>query len=172
MLGDSMTGPMITMGRVVGAWGVTGWIKVRPFTATPEGLCGYTRWWLGAEGARSEVAVEEASVHSDHVVARLAGVDDRERAAALKGKEVALPRQALPETGVDEYYWADLIGLKVVNLQGDELGEVAEVFSNGAHGILRIGEGKGGRLIPFVAPVVGKVDLDARRIDVDWGKDW
>ncbi len=160
------------MGRVTGPYGVKGWIKVRPFTETAESLTRYPVWWVGREGGWREVAVAEAAVHAGQVIARFADVSDRDRAAALKGLEVALPREALPETGEGEYYWADLIGVKVVNLQGDELGEVAEVFSNGAQEVLRVVGGGRERLIPFVAPVVGRVDLAAGRIEADWGKDW
>src|SRR5512139_1568350 len=160
------------MGRVTGPYGVRGWIKVRPFTETAEGLVVHTKGWVGREGEWREVRVVDAASHSGQVVALLEGLADRERAAALKGMEVAVPRDAFPETGEDEYYWADLIGLKVANLQGDELGEVAEVFSNGAQDVLRVVEGRRERLIPFVAAVVGRVDLADGRIEVDWGKDW
>jgi 16S rRNA processing protein RimM len=160
------------MGRVTGSYGVRGWIKVRPFTETAEGLARHTRWWVGRGGGWREVAVMDAAVHSGQVVALLEGVVDRERAAELKGMEVAVPRDALPETAEGEYYWADLIGLKVANLQGDEFGEVAEVFSNGAQDILRVVAGERERLIPFVAAVVGRVDPAGGRIEVDWGKDW
>ncbi|MBS1216647.1 MAG: rimM [Proteobacteria bacterium] len=160
------------MGRVTGPYGVRGWIKVRPFTETAEGLVAHAKWWVGREGEWREVTVADAAAHSGQVVALLEGLADRERAAALKGMEVAVPRDAFPETGEGEYYWADLIGLKVANLQGDELGEVAEVFSNGAQDVLRVVEGGRERLIPFVAAVVGRVDLADARIEVDWGKDW
>jgi 16S rRNA processing protein RimM len=160
------------MGRVTGPYGVRGWIKVRPFTETAEGLVAHAKWWVGREGEWREVTVADAAAHSGQVVALLEGLADRERAAALKGMEVAVPRDAFPETDEGEYYWADLIGLKVANLQGDELGEVAEVFSNGAQDVLRVVEGGRERLIPFVAAVVGRVDLADARIEVDWGKDW
>jgi 16S rRNA processing protein RimM len=160
------------MGRVTGPYGVRGWIKVRPFTETAEGLVAHAKWWMGREGEWREVTVADAAAHSGQVVALLEGLADRERAAALKGMEVAVPRDAFPETDEGEYYWADLIGLKVANLQGDELGEVAEVFSNGAQDVLRVVEGGRERLIPFVAAVVGRVDLADARIEVDWGKDW
>ena len=160
------------MGRVTGPYGVRGWIKVRPFTETAEGLVAHAKWWVGREGEWREVTVADAAAHSGQVVALLEGLADRERAAALKGMEVAVPRDAFPETDEGEYYWADLIGLKVANLQGDELGEVAEVFSNGAQDVLRVVEDGHERLIPFVAAVVGRVDLADARIEVDWGKDW
>lgn len=160
------------MGRVAGAFGVQGWIKVHPYTETVANLAGYARWWLGREGERRELEVEGCQSHGDVLVAKLAGIDDRETAAALKGAEVAVPRAAFPQAEEGEVYWADLIGLKVANLQGDELGEVAEVFSNGAHAILRVLRGDEERLIPFVDAAVRTLDLPARRIEVEWGADW
>jgi 16S rRNA processing protein RimM len=160
------------MGRVAGAFGVQGWIKVQPYTASIAGLAGYRRWWLGPEEGREAFELTDSEAHGETLVAKLAGIDDRDAAAALRGREVAVPRAAFPPAGEDEVYWADLIGLKVVNLQGDELGEVAEVFSNGAHAVLRVARGDEERLIPFVDAAVQRLDLPARRIEVEWGVDW
>jgi 16S rRNA processing protein RimM len=121
------------------------------------------------------MAVAEVGMHGPTLIAKLAGCDDRESAARLKGRGVAVPRDALPETGPGEYYWSDLVGAAVVNAAGEPLGEVTEVFSNGAHEILRVveaGAEKTERLLPFLDSVVTKVDLTARRIEVDWGLDW
>jgi 16S rRNA processing protein RimM len=160
------------MGRVAGPWGVKGWIKVQPFTAEVDGLCAFPRWWIGGR----EIAIEEATQHGATVIAKLAGLDVREDAARLKGAEVSVPRDALPPAGEDEFYWDDLVGLELVNLQDEALGQVTEVFSNGAHDILRVeqedGPKKRERLVPFVDAVVREVSLKERRIRVDWGADW
>jgi 16S rRNA processing protein RimM len=160
------------MGRVAGVFGVQGWIKVQPYTERVANLAGYRHWWLGGKGERTEHEIATCHAHGDLLVAKVVGIDDRETAAALKGREVAVPRAAFPPAGEDEVYWADLIGLKVTNLQGDELGEVAEVFSNGAQAILRVVRGEEERLIPFVDAAVRTLDLPARRIEVEWGVDW
>ncbi len=160
------------MGRVMGPWGVKGWIKVQPFTEYVDGLCDFPAWWIGGR----EIAVEEAAPHGATVIAKLAGLDVREDAMKLKGAEVSVPRDALPEAGEDEFYWDDLVGLEVVNLQDEALGKVAEVFSNGAHEVLRIAQGEGSarreRLVPFVDATVREVSLAEGRIRVDWGADW
>jgi 16S rRNA processing protein RimM len=160
------------MGRVAAPYGVKGWIKVAPFTATPEALTRFGSWWIGGPDGWSEVEIAEALTHGASVVARVAGCGDRERAAKLRGCEVAVAREALPAPAQDEYYWADLVGLEVVNAEREPLGKVTELFSNGAHDVMRVGAGKGERLVPFVPAVVRKVDLAAGRIDVDWGLDW
>ncbi len=165
---------LLTMGRILGPWGVKGWIKIAPFTAAPDALCDYPKWWIGSGDDWREVNVEMVDAHADTVVAKLEGFEVRETVARLKGLEVAVPREALPEAGENEVYWDDLVGLDVVNLQGERLGRVSEVFSNGAHEVLRVAEPgrKDERLLPYVEPVVREVDLTGARIVVDWGADW
>jgi 16S rRNA processing protein RimM len=163
---------VIVMGRVLAPYGVKGWIKVAPFTAAPGALARFGRWWLGGPDGWQEEDVAEARTHGANVVARLAGYADREQAARLRGREVALERSALPETAPDEYYWADLVDLEVVNGNGAPLGKVTALFSNGAHDVMRVGAGKDERLVPFVPAVVRRVDLAAGRIEVDWALDW
>lgn len=160
------------MGRVLAPYGVKGWIKIEPYTAAPDTLTRFHRWWIGGPDGWEEVEIAEAVRHGANVVARLAGCSDRDQAATLRGREVALAREALPATQKDEYYWADLVGLEVVNAESASLGKVTGLFSNGAHDVMRIGVGKGERLVPFVPAVVRKVDLAAGRIEVDWGSDW
>lgn len=159
------------MGRIAAPFGVRGWVKIQPFTEEIDGLLDFPVWHLGRGADWREVKVIEADVHSKSVVARLQGCNDRDAAAALKGLEVAVPREALPETEEDEYYWADLLGLEVVNTQGENLGKVADLLETGANDVLVV-EGERERLIPFIAQVILEVDLKARRISVDWGADY
>jgi 16S rRNA processing protein RimM len=165
---------LLTMGRILGPWGVKGWIKIAPFTAEPRALCDYPKWWIGSGSDWREVNVEMVDAHADTVVAKLEGHDVRETVARLKGLEVAVPREALPAVGENEVYWDDLVGLGVVNLQGQTLGKVSEVFSNGAHEVIRVAEPgrRQDRLVPYVDAVVREVDLTGARIVVDWGADW
>ena len=159
------------LGRVVGPWGVRGWVKVAPYGDGPEGLTAQRRWWLrDVQGAWSEHAVGEARVHSGNVVASLDGFENPETAATLKGREVAVPRSALPPVRRGEVYLVDLIGLDVVTADGRPLGRVEAIEDYGAHPLLRLrdGEGKAGRLVPYVEPILQSVDLKARRIVVDW----
>jgi 16S rRNA processing protein RimM len=169
---------LITLGRVAGPWGVKGWIKVTPYADSPADLCGLTPWLLRRGGAWQEFEVLEARPHGASVVARLADCDDRDAAAALKGSEIAVTRDALPAPGADEYYWADLVGLKVVNLQDEVLGEVTGLMGTGANDVLRVADRRKDaqigreRLVPCVAHVVRSVDLARGEIRVDWELDW
>ena len=167
-----MAARLITLGRVAGPWGVKGWIKVVPYADTPADLCGFERWWLQRGGKWEEIAVAEARPHSANVVARLAGYADRDAAAGLAGSEIAVPRDALPAPGTDAAYWADLVGLKVVNLRGQVLGEVTGLMATGANDVLRIAGAEGERLLPYVALVVREVDLARGEMRVDWELDW
>lgn len=160
------------MGRVVAPYGVKGWIKVAPFTAAPDALTRFPRWKIDGPDGWREAEVAEATLHGATVIARLAGYGDRDRAAKLRGCEVGVARETLPATERNEFYWADLVGLEVVNGADESLGTVTALFSNGAHDVMRVGAGRGERLVPFVPAVVRGVDLARRRIEVDWGLDW
>ena len=161
---------MVVMGRVVAAFAVKGWIRVQPFTELPGGLLDYPVWWLGRETGWTRRVLEEGAVHGKSVVAKLAGCDEREAAAAMQGLEVAVPRSQLPQRQPDEYYWADLLGLTVRNLQNEALGRVQAMLETGANQVLVV-HGDRERLIPFVAASVVAVDLARGEIVVEWGLD-
>ena len=156
------------MGRVAGSYGVRGWVKVAPDSGSQTGLAAAGEWWI--DGVRYEVST--ARVHGATVIGKLAGVETREQAKALKGSTVAVQRAALPEPEDGRYYLADLMGLEVVNTLGEVLGVVTQTYSNGAHDVIEVAAGGKKRLIPWVASVVTDVDLGARRVRVDWGADW
>jgi 16S rRNA processing protein RimM len=160
------------MGRIGAPHGVKGWVKIVPFAESPGALATHRRWWIGRTGDWTVAEVGETQLQGTRLLVRMAGCGDRDAADRLRGREIALPRDELPEAGPGEYYWADLIGLDVVNAQGANLGQVASVFSVGPHDVLRVGEAARERLLPFVATVIRAVDLPRRRIEVDWGPDW
>jgi len=160
------------VGRVGGAYGVAGAIRVTSATHPKDNILHYRPWWLGSAGTFRPVTLEALERHGESFVARLAGVADRDAAQALKGSEVAVPRSALPalESG-REYYWRDLIGAAVVNADGTVLGSVRELIDTGAHDVLVVapaGAGERDVLIPFVGAFVTGVDTAAAEIRVDW----
>ena len=163
------------MGRVTAPFGVKGWIRIHALTAQIGNLQDYPAWWLGHDHDWRELPVIAARVHSGTLVAQLEGVEDRDGAAVLKGLEVAVPREQLPRAGVNEYYWADLIGLKVVNAELHEFGRAVRIVQTGANDVLVVAASDGNRhetLIPFIASAVSQVDLAAGVISVDWGRDY
>ena len=159
------------MGRVAGSYGVRGWIKVTPGGGVAPTLAAAKEWWIGERSYQ----VAEARVHSSTVVAKLGGIETREQALELKGEQVSMARAALPEPGAGHYYLVDLVGLEVLNEQGEHLGTVKQWLTNGAQDVMELaapGVKSGARLIPWVSAVVKDVDLAARRIVVDWGAEW
>jgi 16S rRNA processing protein RimM len=164
---------LVVMGRVVAPYGVKGWVRIEPYSAEPDGLKAYRAWWLGRNGDWRELKVAECVLqHGASLVARLEGCVERDAALALKGSEIAVEREALPQNANNEFYWADLVGLKVVNVKDEELGVVAELFEHGAHPVMRIVAGATERLLPFVEQVVRQVDMAQGRIRVEWELDW
>ena len=159
------------MGRISAPFGVRGWVKVHAFTDTMDGLLDYPVWWLERNGAWHEHRVLEGNVHGKLLIARLEGVSDRSAAEALNGTDIAVLRSELPPSGEGEYYWNDLIGLKVVNTAGVELGTVGSLLQTGADDVLVV-QGERERLIPFVKQVVLDVDKAAGVIRVEWGADY
>jgi len=160
------------MGRVLGAYGVRGWLKVQPYTEQPDGLANYPRWWLSIEGKWVEKAVAESARHGHQLVARLEGCASPEEAARYRGCEVGVPREALPGPASGEVYQADLLGLKVVNKAGEDLGRVEGILDNAAHPVLQVRHEAGLRLLPYVPSVVERVDVEAGVLTVDWMADW
>ena len=163
------------MGRVTAPFGVKGWVKIYALTAQLGNLLDYPVWWLGHHGDWREMRIAAAKVHGNTLVAQFAGIEDREAAVALKGWEVAVPREQLPGAAENEFYWADLIGLKVVNTEQHEFGHVVRVMQTGANDVLVVAGGEGGlreTLIPFIASAIRRVDLAAGVISVDWGRDY
>lgn len=173
----------IEVGRIADAWGIKGWFRVLPHSADPQALFSSKRWYLqppekGPKAFSGTVLlrVREAKDHSDSVVARADAVEDRDTAEALRGARVFVPRSSFPTAGDDEYYWVDLLGLDVFNRQGVHLGKVKDLMTTGPQTVLVLEYEEAGkaleRMLPFVAAYVDGVDLQKRRIDVDWQADY
>jgi 16S rRNA processing protein RimM len=173
----------IEVGRILDAWGIKGWFKVLPYSADPEALFSCKRWLLlpSEKGAKTfegvgELKIKEAKVHSGAVVACAQEVDDRSAADALRGSRIFVPKSSFPTAQKDEYYWVDLIGLEVINREGQRLGLVRDLLSTGPQTVLVIDDVQEAqtieRMIPFVAAYIEDVSLAERRILVDWQLDY
>jgi 16S rRNA processing protein RimM len=169
---------MIVLGRISAPFGIRGWVKLQVFGDDPQAWAHMPQWWLaadeqGPEGKWQARQLAECRMHGKGLIVRFAGFEDRSAAENLAGLYVGAPREALPKTAENEFYWADLIGLVVVNQAGEALGRVAELVRTGAHEVLDVRDAAGSQhLLPFVSAVVKEVDLAARRIRVEWGSDW
>jgi len=164
---------MVIMGRIVAAQGLLGWVKVQTFTEHLDTLIDYDTWQLGNDTHPwREFKVLECKPHTKVLVAKLEGITDRTAAEKCKGLLIAVPRSSLPKAAEDEYYWSDLIGLNVVNLQGESLGKVDNLLDMGANDVMCVRNDKGEILIPFLSHVVQQVSLDEKLIRVDWQADY
>ena len=163
----------LNAGNISGVFGVKGWVKVFSFTQPRENILKYSPWHLYKNGEVREVNVVDGQRHGKAVVAELSGIHDRDAAMALLGAEILIKRQQLPEPKAGEYYWADLVGLKVETSVGVALGEVDHLMETGANDVLVVKDGDTERLIPFLQQhTVLKIDLDSKLITVDWDPDF
>lgn len=189
---SSLPDDALEVGRILDAWGIKGWLKILPHSNDPEALFSAKIWFLQVPEAKFRpgftafsgtvsLQVDEAKIHSGTVVAKFAGLDDRNMAEALRGARIFLSRSSFPAAAIDEYYWVDLIGLNVVNREGVSLGSVRDLMTTGLQSVLCIeytttqedGTSVAAeRMIPFVSAYVDAVDIAGKRITVDWQPDY
>ena len=180
----------VEVGRVLGAWGIQGGIRVKAYSADPKALFSSKRWFVRPSempGPKPVTALPpllriiSSRSQGDDVVATAQELPDRNAAEAMRGARLFIARSSFPTAGDGEYYWIDLIGLSVVNRDGQPLGVVIDLLDTGAHSVLRLRKPEAGadtppseaeRLIPFVAAYIDDVNLAERRITVDWGLDY
>ena len=164
---------MITVGRLHGAFGVRGELKLESFTAPENAILRYQPWTLrDAQGCERMVEGARGRAGAKGLVVTIPGIEGRDAAEAMRGTEVLVPRSALPPPAPGEYYWVDLEGLRVVNAEGVDFGTVSHLFSTGANDVL-VARGDRERLIPFLEPdYIRSVDFDAGLVTVDWDADF
>ena len=176
---------MVVVGRIDGAYGVRGWLRVTSYTDPVENLVGYRPWHLRPErrdftsaaslvskGGWRAVAVREIRPHGEGFRCSISGVADRDAAARWRGALVGVPETILPAPGEGEYYWRDLIGMAVTTLTGTPLGRVETLIATGANDALVVRDGERERLIPFIGQVAREVDVHRGVIVADWDPDF
>lgn len=163
---------LVAVGRLNGAWSVQGWVRVFSYTDPPEAIFDYQPWLTGEEHA--ELFVSEWRQAGLRLVARIEGIESPEAADRFRRREIRVRRELLPQPDPGRYYWHDLSGCVVENLEGLSLGTVSGLIPTGAHDVLEITGDNGEKLlVPFVpGHYVIQVDTEARRIRVDWQPDW
>lgn len=164
----------VVIGEITGVYGVKGWLRLKSWTEPREQIFAYQPWHLsaGQQDHQRECRVAAHKAHGGQFVVSLDGVSDRDAAAQLIGQRVQVARNRLPELPDNEYYWAELLGMQVVNLSGDSFGKVSNLLETGANDVLVI-NGDRQRLVPFVRDqVVKQVDQSTDTITVDWDADF
>lgn len=167
------TGDSVELGRLNGAWGTAGWVKVYSLTEPPEAIFEYQPWRI--HGSRELLRVREWRRQGPRLVAQLDRIESRDQAEALRGTRLFVERTDLPRAENGTWYWHDLIGLAVYNREGRLLGRVGGLLDAGAHDVLAVqrGPSESDLLVPFVpGHFVDEVDLTDGRLTVDWQPDW
>jgi 16S rRNA processing protein RimM len=162
----------ITIGRISGLYGVRGWVKIFSHTRPIENILNYSPWQLGQSGQWQTISVSEGRLQGKGIIAHFESINDRDQASHLLGAEIAVDREQLPQPTNGEYYWADLIGLTVINRDDIILGQVDHLLETGANDVLVL-KGERERLIPFlIEQVILNVDLAQSVLRVDWDADF
>lgn len=163
---------LIVVGRVVGLFGVRGWVKIRSYTQPPENILNYHPWTVVMQGQRREVPVTASRVHGHGIVVQLQGGTDRDAVRDLIGADIAVHRRQLPPPEEGRYYWADLVGLEVLDAAGRSLGRVDHLMATGANDVLVV-RGERERLIPFIrGRIIKDIDLERGTLTAEWDADF
>lgn len=163
---------IITLGKVNGVFGVKGWIKVYSYTAQQDDILSYKAWYLQQAGKWRKVKLLNGQRQGKTIVAQIEGITDRDQALALQGVLIGTEREALPALPADQFYWSDLVGLSVVTVEQQELGEISHLFETGANDVMVV-KGDRERWIPWLMnDVIRQVDLDNKVVQVDWDPDF
>lgn len=162
----------LTLGKIVGVFGVKGWVKVFSHTEQRDTILDYSPWLLKVGTEWKAYKLKNGQAQGKSLIAQLEGVDSREQAELLVGCTIAIGRDQLKPLKQNEYYWADLIGLEVSTTTGLHLGKVSDLFETGSNDVLVV-EGERERLVPWIlGDVVKEVDITTKQIIVDWDPDF
>ncbi len=160
----------VEMGKVGAPYGLRGGLRVRPFTDHPESLAKYKYWWLGNSEQTKKFKLLKLVPSTKDLIATFEEIYDRTEAEKYRNHNVYIPRSHFPEAKEGEFYWVDLIGLAVVTLDGQVLGQLQGIFETGANQVMVVGENE--LLIPFIDNVVDKVDIKMGQILINWEVDF
>lgn len=166
---------LVVLGKFGAVYGINGWLKVNSYTDIPEGIFDYTPWQIQLQGNWRPVQVTGWKRHSNGLIAKLDGVNDRDQAQLYVNADIAVTPATLPKLEDGDYYWKDLMGMKVITEAGYDLGEVVDMMETGSNDVIVVKAnrndafGQKERLLPFLTDsVIKAVDLAQSRIIVDW----
>ncbi len=164
--------PQIIVGRLGGAHGVLGWMKIMSYTRPKENIFTYSPWLIHVNNTWQEIEIEDSQQRGERLLVKMSGIENPEEARNYLNCDIAITREQLPELENGKYYWHDLVGLEVFNQDQVSLGMISNITETGANDVLvinKVGENKNNILIPLVMDVyVKQVDLVAKTMQVDW----
>lgn len=164
---------LINVGKISGVFGLKGYLKVFSYTEPRENILSYKHWLIKKSAKEQSVKVIGGQLQGKNVVAQLDGINGRDQAEILIGSDIFISHEQLPPLAKGEYYWADLIGLDVENLEGIQLGKIDNLFETGANDVLVVKDSDQERAIPFLqGQTVKSIDLDVGKMIVDWDADF
>lgn len=162
----------LIVGKIGAPYGVKGWVKINSYTEEPKNIFGYAPWTLGVD---QTVEVAQWRTHNKALIAKLAGVNDRDAAEAIKNLDIAIAAEQLPDLADDEFYWRELIGMQVITDKGYDLGKIKDIFATGANDVLLVKAntndafGQKERLLPVLFDqVIVQIDKAEQTMTVDW----
>lgn len=165
--------PTVLLGRVIGVHGVRGWVKIHSDCRPREAIFNYQTFILSNELTQQTLKLKHGRQQGKGLVAQFDGINDRDSAIALLNHTLSVARADLPELEAGEYYWADMIGLTVINRQQQTLGQVQSFVETGANDVMVVRHATGELLIPFILEhYIDVIDIGAGIISVDWCLDW
>jgi 16S rRNA processing protein RimM len=158
----------IIVGEIAGAYGVKGWVKIHSFTKPPRNILDYAPWLLVSDSGQQEYKVLAGKPQGQTIIAQLENIEDRDQALMLRSYKIMVPKDRFPPAEPGHYYWADLVGLKVRNLDAVDFGTVVDMLETGANDVV-VAQGERERLIPFViGPYIKDINLTEGTMLVDW----
>ncbi|RIY32530.1 hypothetical protein CKF54_04630 [Psittacicella hinzii] len=164
---------LITLGKFGSTYGYKGWIRVNSFTEEPTNIFSYANWFVNINNTLTPVKVESWKVHANHLVCKLDCLDSLEEAKAFNNLFVYVKGEDLPELD-GEYYWKDLMGCKVFTPAGYELGTVTQIMETGANDVLVLqapltdAYNRKDRMVPFIDKYLVEVDINNKKIVIEW----
>ena len=168
---------LVKIGQLKKPYGIKGWLWVFSELDERDAIFDMQPWWIKSATGVRPLTVTNWRQQGNGLVAQFEQIPDRNVAETMNGVAIWTEKDALPEPAEDEYYWSDLLGLKVINEQEEYLGDIAEMFETGAHDIMRVEATSDSfddeeRLIPWHKQTIVKVDLSAKTVIVDWLNDY
>lgn len=162
----------IVIGKFAAPFSVRGWIKLHSYTDPITNLLNYSPLYVERHNNWQPLKIVEGKTHGDYLVVKIEGFDDRDEVRQFTNCLIGVDREALPKLPEDEFYWEDLVGLEVENLEGVHFGKITQMLATGSNDIMQVEQKDKRRMIPYTNDAVKKVDLKAKKVIVDWDPDF
>lgn len=161
----------LLVGKINGFFGVQGWVKIFSYTEPRKNILEYQPWFFIDNGIYKVVETTTGREQSKTIVAHVRGIDNRDQAGQLIGKDLYIDKDQLPKLDDDEHYWHELTGFRVININEVDLGVVDYLVDTGSNHVL-VTKGDTERWIPYIDPFLVSVDKQKKVITVDWDENY